>query len=138
MSSLFAIRTEPLSITEVVAWVSHPEAGAISVFTGTVRNHHRGHAVSWLEYQAYESMAQREMERIGQQIAGEIAGVRHASLHRDGRLENGETDVVCAASGAHREEAFRACRLLIDGIKQSVPIWKLEHGPDGEHWVGWG
>jgi molybdopterin synthase catalytic subunit len=57
-------------------------------------------------------------------------------LHRVGRLSVGDLAVVCAASAPHRDEAFRACRLLIDRIKERVPIWKCEHGPDGPYWVG--
>jgi len=63
--------------------------------------------------------------------------VRLAAFHRVGSLGVGEVAVVCAASAPHRDEAFRACRLMIDRLKERVPIWKREHGPDGPHWVGW-
>jgi molybdopterin synthase catalytic subunit len=135
--SLFEIRESELSVAEVVAAVTRPEAGGIAVFVGTVRSENAGLPVTRLEYQAYASMAAKEMARIGQEIALEIADVRLAVLHRVGSLVVGDAAVVCAASTPHRAEAFQACRLLIDRIKARVPIWKREHGPSGPYWVGW-
>jgi molybdopterin synthase catalytic subunit len=135
--SLFEIREEELSVAEVIAAVTRPEAGGISVFVGTVRSDNAGHAVTLLEYQAYASMAAKEMARIGAEISSEIPGVELAVLHRVGSLTVGQIAVVCAASAPHRGEAFTACRLLIDRIKARVPIWKREHGPSGPYWVGW-
>jgi len=135
--SLFEIRDTELSVAEVVAAVTRPEAGGIAVFVGAVRNENAGLPVTRLEYQAYASMAAKEMARIGAEIALEIADVRLAVLHRVGSLVVGDAAVVCAASAPHRAEAFQACRLLIDRIKARVPIWKREHGPSGPYWVGW-
>lgn len=133
----FGIRDTEVSIAEVVAQVTRPEAGGIAVFVGTVRSESAGRAVTLLEYQAYPSMAEKEMARIGAEICAELGDVRLAVLHRVGSLAVGDVAVVCAASAPHRGEAFQACRLLIDRIKASVPIWKREHGPSGPHWVGW-
>jgi len=135
--SLFEIRESELSVAEVVAAVTRPEAGGIAVFVGTVRSENAGLPVTRLEYQAYASMAAKEMARIGAEIASEIADARLAVLHRVGSLVVGDAAVVCAASTPHRAEAFHACRLLIDRIKARVPIWKREHGPSGPYWVGW-
>jgi molybdopterin synthase catalytic subunit len=135
--SLFEIRDTELSVAEVVAAVTRPEAGGIAVFVGTVRSENAGHAVTLLEYQAYASMASKEMARIADEIQSEMGDVRLAVLHRVGSLAVGDTAVVCAASTAHRGEAFQACRLLIDRIKARLPIWKREHGPSGPYWVGW-
>ena len=96
-----------------------------------------GHPVTLLEYQAYPSMAAKEMARIAAEISLEIADVRLAVLHRVGSLHVGDAAVVCAASTPHRAEAFQACRLLIDRIKARVPIWKREHGDQGPYWIGW-
>ena len=131
------VRTEGVAASEVIALVSHAGAGAIDVFVGTVRDVNDGRAVTQLEYEAYASMARAEMLRICVAIEAEIAGVRVAAIHRVGALAVGDVAVVCAASAPHRDEAFRACRLLIDRIKERVPIWKREHGPDGPYWVGW-
>lgn len=135
--SLFVIEETPLDVARAVAAVSGPEIGGIDLFLGTVRDHNEGRAVTLLEYHAYASMAAREMERIAAEIQQEIPGVRLAALHRVGALGVGELAVICAAGAPHRGEAFRACRRLIDRIKEQLPIWKREHGPDGPYWVGW-
>ncbi|MEZ4220899.1 MAG: molybdenum cofactor biosynthesis protein MoaE, partial [Polyangiaceae bacterium] len=96
-----------------------------------------GRPVVRLEYEAYASMAIKEMTRIGEGIVAEIPGARVSAVHRVGSLEIGDLAIVCAASAPHRAEAFRACRALIDRIKHDVPVWKREHGPDGPYWVGW-
>lgn len=134
--SLFEIRDTALSVDEVMRAVAHPGAGGTTVFVGAVRDENEGQPITLLEYEAYGSMAVKEMQRIAEEIAREVPGARLAVLHRVGRLAVGDLAVVCAASAPHRQEAFRACRLLIDRIKERVPIWKREHGPDGPYWVG--
>jgi molybdopterin synthase catalytic subunit len=131
------IRDTALSIDEVVAKVSRPGAGGLSVFLGVVRDTSDGHPVRQLEYTAYTSMAERELERIADELEAASPELRVAAVHRLGMLEVGEFAVVCAASAPHRAEAFKACRELIDQIKARVPIWKREFGPDGASWVGW-
>ncbi len=131
------LSSEPLALEPVIAAVSHPGAGAIATFVGVVRDTNAGHAVTLLEYEAYPSLAVAEMRRILAEIAQEMPGVRVAVRHRTGKLEVGDAAVVCAASAPHRDEAFSACRLVIDRVKARVPIWKREHGPDGPYWVGW-
>ncbi len=133
----FAVLERPLSIDEVVSAVQAPEVGGIALFLGTVRDRNAGQPITLLEYQAYASMAEKEMQRIAEQIEGEQPGTRLAAQHRTGALSIGELAVICAAGAAHREAAFSACRALIDRIKSSVPIWKREHGPDGPYWIGW-
>lgn len=135
--SLFEIRDSALSLDEVVAAVARPEAGAVATFVGTVRSQNAGLPVTLLEYQAYSSMAAKEMARIAAEIGASIPEARLAVLHRVGALKVGDVAVICAASTPHRAEAFEACRLLIDRIKARVPIWKREHGPNGPYWVGW-
>ena len=135
--STFRVLDTPLVLADATSAVAAPEAGAIDVFLGIVRDHNEGRAVTRLEYHAYVSMAEKEMQRIAEQIAHEIPGVRLAALHRIGSLSVGDVAVICAASAVHRGEAFQACRALIDRIKHQVPIWKREHGPDGPYWVGW-
>jgi len=135
--SLFRVLEAPLSVAEATAAVSGPHVGGIDLFLGAVRDHNDGRAVTRLEYHAYVSMAEKEMQRIAEEIAREIPGVTLAALHRVGSLSVGDLAVVCAAGAVHRGEAFQACRALIDRIKHRVPIWKREHGPDGPYWVGW-
>jgi molybdopterin synthase catalytic subunit len=137
VTRLIELRDTPLSVDEALASVRHAGAGGIAVFVGAVRNENEERPVKRLEYEAYASMALREMSAICDELEREIFGVRLAVLHRVGGLDVGEAAVVCAASAAHRAEAFAACRALIDRIKQRVPIWKREHGPEGPYWVGW-
>ncbi|HEV8547499.1 MAG TPA: molybdenum cofactor biosynthesis protein MoaE [Polyangiaceae bacterium] len=131
------LSSEPLSLERVIAAVSHAGAGAVVTFVGNVRDSNAGHAVTLLEYEAYPALANAEMARILAEIARELPGTRVAVHHRIGALGVGDAAVVCAASAPHREEAFAACRLVIDRVKARVPIWKREHGPDGPYWVGW-
>jgi molybdopterin synthase catalytic subunit len=133
----FAVRDSALSVDEALALVARPEAGGVVVFLGTVRDHNQSRPVSLLEYEAYAGMAVKELARIGEQLERELGDVRLAALHRTGALAIGDVAVVCAASAPHRDLAFRAARQLIDRVKESVPVWKREHGPSGPYWVGW-
>ena len=128
----------PLSLDRVVAAVSGPGMGGIVTFTGMVRRTSRGVTVAQLDYEAYGSMAVREMTRLCDEIEAEISGTRIAVEHRVGSLGIGELAVVIAAAAPHRAEAFTACRAMIDRLKDRVPIWKKEHGDDGTTWVGLG
>jgi molybdopterin converting factor subunit 1 len=132
------LRETPLSLAEVVAAVEHRDAGGIATFTGNVREHSRGKVVRFLEYEAYPAMAVAKMDEIALGVEGEIAGARVAVQHRVGRLGIGETAVVIAASAPHRDEAFRACREVIERLKRDVPIWKKEVDAEGGEWIGQG
>jgi molybdopterin synthase catalytic subunit len=131
------IRTAAIGLDEVVRDVTHAGAGGIATFLGVVRDVNDGRAVTLLEYEAYGTMAESELGRILDELRAEVPGVRVAAVHRVGALAVGDVAVACAASAPHRDEAFHACRELIDRIKARLPIWKREHGPDGPYWVGW-
>ncbi len=126
-----------LEVSSALAFVAANESGAIDLFVGIVRNHNEGRVVTLLEYEAYPSMAIREMNRIAEEILLRFGVHRVWVEHRIGSLGVGDAAVACAVSATHRSEAFAACRALIDSIKTHVPIWKREHGPDGAYWVGW-
>jgi molybdopterin converting factor subunit 1 len=128
----------PIALGEVVAAVEHSDAGGVVTFTGNVREASRGKRVLRLEYEAYAPMAVRVMDAIALAVEQEIPGVRVAIAHRIGTLTVGETAVVIAASAAHRDEAFRACRETIERLKQDVPIWKKEIDDEGGEWIGRG
>jgi molybdopterin synthase catalytic subunit len=132
------LRDSALSLAEVIAAVEHRGAGGITTFTGNVREHSRGKTVRWLEYEAYPAMAVAKMDEIALAVEAEIEGARVALQHRVGRLEIGEAAVVIAASAPHRDEAFRACRAVIERLKQDVPIWKKEIDSAGGEWIGQG
>lgn len=133
--TLAAIRTEALSIDEAYQAVCTDAQGGIAIFVGRVREHSQGNAITKLEYEAYVSMAEKEIRRIMGEIEREVPGTLLACTHRIGELHVGDLAVVCAASAPHRAEAFTACRLLIDRVKERIPVWKREHGPDGPYWI---
>lgn len=137
MKRLLEIREQALSIDECFAAVSHAGAGGVVVFSGVVRDRNAGRDVTRLEYQAYASMAEKELLRLVEDIEAEVPGTRLACTHRVGDLRVGDLAVVCAASAPHRAQAFEACRYLIDRLKERVPVWKREHDRDGPHWIGW-
>jgi len=133
---LCEVRAREISLDEVRKAVEHPGAGGICIFHGVVRDHADGKQVSRLDYEAHESLANKEMRRVLEGIVIEHRGVRIAAVHRVGNLGVGDVAVCVAASAAHRDDAFSACRKAIDRIKETVPLWKKEWGPDGQaHWV---
>jgi molybdopterin synthase catalytic subunit len=125
---------DPIDAAALLALVQSPGHGGIAAFVGTVRNHHRGREVLRLEYSAYGPMAEAECARI---IAEAVSrwDVAVALKHRVGALAIGDTAVAIAAAAAHRDEAFLACRYIIEELKRRVPIWKREVYADGS--VGW-
>jgi molybdopterin synthase catalytic subunit len=135
--TLVDVRDEPLHIEECYAAVVADDKGGVCVFVGRVRDHSEGRPIEALRYEAYVSMAKKEIAALIQQLEAEIPGTKMACVHRVGDLVVGDLAVVCAAAAPHRDEAFRACRALIDRVKERVPIWKQEHGPAGPEWVGW-
>jgi molybdopterin synthase catalytic subunit/molybdopterin converting factor small subunit len=134
----FRLSAEPLSLDAVVAEVQTEEAGAIATFTGTTRIHSRGRTVEFLDYEAYEGMAEREMERIANELLARYELCKIAIHHRVGKVDIGDTSVVIAVSAPHRADALAACKDAIDTLKDSVPLWKKEVYEGGEEWIGKG
>jgi molybdopterin synthase catalytic subunit len=109
--------------------------GALVIFEGVVRDNARDKAVRYLEYEAYEPMALKKMQEVGE-LAKEKWDIRDiAIVHRLGHLDIGECSTLVVVASAHRVAAFDACRYAIDTIKQIVPIWKKEFYADGEVWI---
>jgi len=123
-----------LDSREVESLVQNDRNGALCTFVGQVRNSSRGKQVSFLEYGAFISLAEKELFRIAKDAESRWQ-VDVAIRHRIGRLEVGEISVVVCVGSPHRAEAFEACRWCIDTLKETVPIWKRETGPDGEYWI---
>lgn len=125
------LRTSALSLDEFLAATGAPEAGALAVFAGTVRNHNDGRSVKRLTYTAFEPLAEKVLATIETETGErfDIVGCRIA--HRLGRLEVGETSVLVVVRAVHRAEAFDAARYAIEAIKHRAPIWKLEEYADG-------
>ncbi len=132
-----AIAREPLDTAQIIRRTIRPDTGAVATFVGVVRNVSCGKAVLYLEYEAYDEMALRMLHQIAEEIHTRWPRVAEvAMVQRIGRLEVGEVAVVIAVSSAHRDDGcFDACRYAIERLKQIVPIWKKEVGPDGTVWV---
>jgi molybdopterin synthase catalytic subunit/molybdopterin converting factor small subunit len=134
----FRLSEERLSLQAAVDEVASPEAGAIATFAGTTRRHSRGREVVRLEYEAYEGMAEAEMERIAADLVSRHELCAVAIHHRVGVVEVGGTSVVIAVSAPHRAAALAACLEAIDTLKETVPLWKKEVYVGGEEWIGRG
>jgi molybdopterin synthase catalytic subunit len=120
---------------ELGASVATSRDGAVATFTGIVRDHDDGRTVLWLEYEAHEEMAQKQIGALIEEAQRRWPIGVVAIRHRLGRLEIGETSVAIAVAAAHRAEALEACRWLIDTLKAQVAIFKKETFADGETWV---
>jgi MoaE-MoaD fusion protein len=126
---------QTIQTAEITARLKAPEDGAIVVFEGIVRNESGGRRTWYLEYEAYEAMALKQMGVIAAAMRDQFGTDSVALIHRLGRLEIGETSVLVAVTSAHRREAFEACRYGIDTLKRTVPIWKKEYFEDGAIWA---
>ena len=133
--STFRIYTETLQPERHRSELELASCGGYVSFEGWVRDHNEGHEVLRLEYQAYESLALKEGERIMAEAAERFPLVKALCIHRVGELEIGDLAVWVGVSAGHRDEAFKACRYIIDEIKHRVPIWKKEHYLNGDS--GW-
>ncbi|MEM6800968.1 MAG: molybdenum cofactor biosynthesis protein MoaE [Bacteroidota bacterium] len=129
------ISDEPLDLGAINELVRDDACGAIDIFVGNVRNQTKGKAVVKLDFEAYEKMAIREMEKIAEQASQKWPIKKMAIHHRVGSLGIGETAVIIAVATPHRKASFEACQFAIDTLKLTVPIWKKEIFEDGEVWV---
>ena len=132
---IFQLVRERIDTPSLIAHVRDPDDGAIVTFDGFVRNQSHNRPTLYLDYEAYETMALAKMREIGAQLHEKYRIHRVAIAHRLGRLEIGETSVFIAVSAPHRAAAFDACRLAIDTLKRTVPIWKKEYFEDGAFWA---
>ena len=135
MADLVYLTTERIDLTTLLAQVQSPSRGGVACFIGAVRDHASGRAVTRLDYSAYGPMAETECARIVAEAESRWScGV--ALRHRIGTLAVGDTAVAIVAASAHRDEAFAACRYVIEEVKRRVPIWKREVFADGSvEWV---
>ncbi|MDX1503875.1 MAG: molybdenum cofactor biosynthesis protein MoaE [Thermoanaerobaculia bacterium] len=123
---------DPIDVARVERSAGAAAHGAVLLFVGRVRDHHRGRAVQGLTYHAYRPMAERAMARIARELESGSPGLAVVIEHRLGRLAPGETSVAIAVASPHREEAYRASRAALERLKREVPIWKREQYADGE------
>jgi molybdopterin synthase catalytic subunit/molybdopterin converting factor small subunit len=130
-----SIVREKIDTQAALARLKQPLDGAAVVFEGVVRDNTRGRRTLYLDYEAYEEMALRQMNTLAEQSLQQFSIRDVAMVHRLGRLEIGEVSVLIVVASAHRAAAFDACRWLIDTLKRTVPIWKKEYFEDGAVWA---
>ena len=132
-----AVTADPLDLKALTTEIagSGTGDGAVATFVGLVRDRNQGREVSFLDYEAYEPLAVRALNRILDEARESWPSTRVGVHHRIGRLELGEASIVIVAASAHRGDAFAACRYTIERVKQIVPIWKHEHFAGGDVWL---
>ncbi len=132
---IVALTRERIDADQLITAAKRGEDGAVVVFDGIVRNESRGRRTLYLDYEAYEEMAVRQIRELANRARDRFE-VRHVTVvHRLGHLDIGETSILIVVASAHRSAAFEACRWLIDTIKNTVPIWKKETFVDGAVWA---
>lgn len=131
------IQHEPFSIEQEIEKLKTTSTaiGAIVMFLGTTRDISADKQVAKLEFEYYPGMAEKKLSEIRDRTIGEYGVIDVAIIHRVGTIPVGDNIVLILVSSGHREEAFRACRFVIDELKRITPIWKKETTPDGEVWV---
>jgi molybdopterin synthase catalytic subunit len=132
-----AVTSDPLDLQALIGEIAGAGAadGAIASFLGLVREQNQGRRVAFLEYEAYEPLAVRALNRIVEEARDSWPATRIGVHHRIGRLELGEASIIIVAASPHRADAFAACRYTIERVKQIVPIWKHEHFDGGDVWL---
>jgi len=133
---VIALTHDPIDTEDLLRAVTSPQAGAVVLFLGTVREMTAGRQTVALDYECYPEMAERKMAELEAQAQERWPIVKCAIVHRLGHLKLGEASVAVAVSTAHRDAAFEAGKWLIDTLKQVVPVWKKENWADGgSEWV---
>ncbi len=130
-----SLTDKQLQVDTVLNLVQSDGAGAVDIFVGTVRNNTRKRTVERLDFEAYDPMAVKEMEKLAIRACEQWPVEKIAIHHRKGTLYIGDIAVIIAVATPHRQAAFEACKFTIDTLKQTVPIWKKEVFNDGEVWV---
>lgn len=119
--------------------LAHPElrglTGGLATFVGSMRNHNDGSEVRAMELQHYPGMTEKFLERVALEAVREWSLIDALIIHRYGQLAPSDPIVLVAAWSAHRDEAFKACRYMIDELKTRAPFWKNETTPEGARWL---
>lgn len=129
------VSDKAIPTAELRAQMANAAAGGFCVFEGWVRNENEGRTVARLEYEVYEPLAIDEGQKVIDEARRMYPHLEALCVHRSGLLEIGDCAVWVGVTAAHRDEAFKACRYIIDEIKIRLPIWKKEHYVDGDS--GW-
>ena len=132
---MIEVTEEAIDTGELQRSLANHAAGGYCAFEGWVRNENEGQVVERLEYEAYEPLVVAEGEKVLAEAKRRFPYLEARCVHRVGLLELGECAVWIGVAAAHRDEAFKACRFIIDEIKVRLPIWKKEHYVSGDS--GW-
>ncbi len=130
-----AFQKEPIDVERIIRETGTRSDGALVSFTGRARNRSEGKEVLKLEYELYESMARKELEKIVDNAMEKWELSCCTVIHRYGTVNIGEASIVIAVSSPHRQDSFSACMFIIDEIKMKVPVWKKEFYSDGSVWI---
>lgn len=139
--TLFALAADPPDVNAIIAHLTQSDVGAVVVFSGAVRGQTDRDGLPpetiYLEYEAYAGMAEQKMAQIAREIWQRWPQVKGVALvQRVGRLAVGDATTLVACAAGHRDEgAFEAARYGIDRLKEIVPVWKKEVGPDASVWI---
>ena len=132
---MIEVSAVPIDTALLQRSLENPAAGGYCAFEGWVRNENEGHVVERLEYEAYEPLVIEEGAKVLAEARALFPYLEARCVHRVGLLEIGECAVWIGVAAKHRDEAFKACRYIIDEIKIRLPIWKKEHYANGDS--GW-
>ncbi len=128
------LQYEPINVDVLLEQCTNPSDGAVVCFIGRPRNIDDGREVLYLEYEAHQSMAIKELTTIIQKASEQFAINDCIVVHRLGRVDIGQASVVIIVTAMHRKEAFNASQFIINELKKSVPIWKKEYFKNGYQW----
>jgi molybdopterin synthase catalytic subunit len=135
VANVIEISDQNIDVEALRQGLANPGSGGVCVFEGWVRNRNEGRDVLRLEYEVYAPLAISEGEKVIAEAKQRYPFLQASCVHRSGLLAIGDCAVWVGVSAAHRDEAFKACRYIIDEIKTRLPIWKKEHYVDGDS--GW-
>jgi molybdopterin synthase catalytic subunit len=129
------LQQEALDPCRIIGETGTDADGAVVSFIGRVRNSSRGKTVLSMEYETYDEMARKQLQKIAEEATARWALTDCTVAHRYGKVSIGEASIVIAAASPHRHEAFQAVQFIIDTVKEKVPIWKKEFYSDRSSWI---
>ena len=132
---MISITNNPLNLQEIMFELEDNSAGALSIFIGNVRNQGRSGNVSEIYYEAYSEMAEEKMREIENEAQTKWGIKKLVAIHRIGNIKVGEASIIIGVSSEHRNEAFEACKYVINNVKTRVPIWKKEISKESQKWA---
>lgn len=129
------LQQEAIDHARIIGETGTDEDGAVVSFIGRVRSSSRGKTVLSMEYETYDEMARKQLQKIAEEASVRWSLTDCTVVHRYGSVAIGEASIVIAAASPHRHEAFQAVQFIIDTVKEKVPIWKKEFYSDGSSWI---